>query len=93
MNWESICEKAVEIVKEYSPIKTGNLRHNAITYSFVDSDTFIIEVNTSIAPYMPYTNEPWVARRWNGKKNPNEGWWEDACESIKLFIELELGDF
>lgn len=29
-----------------------------------------------IAPYVPYTNEPWISPKWNGKKNPNEGWWD-----------------
>ena len=29
---------------------------------------------------MPYTNEPWVADRWNGKKNKNEGWFEKGFE-------------
>jgi hypothetical protein len=27
---------------------------------------------------MPYTNEPWVSPKWNGKPNPNEAWWQYA---------------
>ena len=37
---------------------------------------------------MVYTNEPWIAERWNEKKNPNEGWFEAAVE----LISEELSD-
>ena len=26
---------------------------------------------------MPFTNEEWISPRWNGKKNPNEHWWNN----------------
>lgn len=44
-----------------------------------------------IAPYMPYTNEPWISPRWNGKQNPNEGWWNDAIEFIIQYMAKRLG--
>lgn len=44
-----------------------------------------------IAPYMPYTNEPWLSPRWNGKQNPNEGWWNDSIEFIVQYIGKRLG--
>ena len=44
-----------------------------------------------IAPYMPYTNETWLSPRWNGKQNPNEGWWNDSIEFIVQYIGKRLG--
>lgn len=44
-----------------------------------------------IAPYMPYTNEEWVSPKWNGAKNPNEGWWNDTIEFIVQYIGKRLG--
>lgn len=44
-----------------------------------------------IAPYMPYTNEPWLASRWNGAQNPNEGWWNETIEFIVEYIGKRLG--
>ena len=35
---------------------------------------------------MPYTNEVWISPKWNGKKNPNEGWWNNAVEFIVNYI-------
>ena len=91
MNFETICKRAVELVKKVSPIDTGNLRYNAINYEFLDADTCVIKVSLDIAPYMPYTNEPWLAKRWNGKKNPNEGWWENAVKKVVEYLAQTLG--
>lgn len=91
MNFETICKRAVELVKKVSPIDTGNLRYNAINYEFLDADTCVIKVSLDIAPYMPYTNEPWLAKRWNGKKNPNEGWWENAVKKVVEYLAQALG--
>ena len=91
MTFETICKSAVELVKKVSPIDTGNLRYNAINYKFLDADTCVIKVSLDIAPYMPYTNEPWLAKRWNGKKNPNEGWWENAVKKVVEYLAQALG--
>lgn len=66
------------MLRRLAPYDTGNLALNAIKIEFPDPNTCVISVDESIAPYMPYTTFPWLAARWNGKKNPNEGWWEDA---------------
>lgn len=76
----SLCLDIVAIIKENSPYRTGNLRHNAIKFRLISSNKVVIEVNETIAPYMVYTNEPWISPRWNGKTNPNEGWWNRAVE-------------
>ena len=88
--FDQVCMNCVEYLKKLSPIDTGNLRYNAIRYEWIDENTFKIYVDKSIAPYMPYTNEPWRAKRWNGKKNPNERWWQDAVEFIAQYISEEL---
>ena len=71
--WVSIF---VEEFRKSSPISTGNLRFNAIRYVFVSPTREEVYIDLDIAPYAPYTNEPWVSPKWKGKKNPNEGWFE-----------------
>lgn len=65
---------------------TGNMALNAAKIMFPTPDTCRIYIDESIAPYIPYTNEPWVAARWKGKKNPNEGWFERAADYIAKYI-------
>lgn len=77
--FEELCLEIVKNLKPTSPIDTGNLRYDGIRYEFVDATTFRIYVDEKIAPYMPYTNEPWISPKWNGKQNPNEGWWENKA--------------
>lgn len=88
-----LCSNLVKNIRSVSPIKTGNLRNNAIKYEFIDANTCKIYVDESIAPYMPYTNEPWVSEKWKGAKNPNEKWWDNKALAIVVkTIEQELGD-
>lgn len=88
--FQRICLAVVDKVKSKSPIDTGNLRWNAIRFEYVDERTFKIYVDQGIAPYMPYTNEPWIAERWEGKKNPNEAWWQRTIEEITKELTAEL---
>ncbi len=78
-------------LKELSPIHTGNLRYNAILKSRVSADKVVIYVSIEQAPYMPYTNEPWIAERWKNKKNPNEHWWNNAVEQIMKEVQEKFG--
>ena len=82
------CELATEMLRDLAPYDTGNLALNAIQMVVVSSREVWVYVSESIAPYMVYTNEPWIAKRWNGKKNPNEFWFEAAVE----LISEELAD-
>ncbi len=79
MTKQDVINAAVSIVEEMSgelvPRDTGNMAFNALTIN-VNNDMIDIFVNPAIAPYVPYTNEPWLSERWHGKKNPNEGWWD-----------------
>lgn len=75
---------ALNYLKARSPIDTGNLRYNAIRYK-IKRDKFIIYVDEKIAPYMKYTNEPWMKGG-----NPNEAWWNNAVEDIINTMSLYL---
>ncbi len=88
--FDQVCMDCVMILKRLAPYDTGNLSINAIKYEWINDNTFKIYVDKSIAPYMPYTNEPWLAKRWNGKKNPNEAWWQKAVEFIADMICEEI---
>ena len=70
---------------EYVPRDTGNMALNSLRYK-VQGNYIVIYFDTNIAPYVPYTNEPWLSDKWNGKQNPNEGWWDEfAQEFIRRF--------
>lgn len=88
--FKQVCLEAVEDIRGYAPYDTGNLRYNAIRVEFPSPQECRIYVDESIAPYMPFTNEPWVSPKWNGKKNPNEGWWQDAVDYIAETIAEKL---
>lgn len=72
---------------------TGNMAFNASILSFPDSKTGKIVVDEKIAPYVPYTNEPWISPKWKGHKNPNEGWFDKSAEMVaKNLAKYVKGD-
>lgn len=71
------------------PYKTGNLMFNGLKYQ-ITSKHVIVYIDTKAAPYVPYTNEPWVSPYWDGKKNPNEGWWEKFCNEFANRLAKKL---
>ena len=77
-----ICRDVLRELRGLAPYDTGDLALKAIKMEMPSPNVCLIYVDESIAPYMPYTTRPWVSPRWNGKKNPNEGWWQAACELI-----------
>lgn len=76
-----------------APKKTGNLAYNAINYEYTTAGNLsaTLYVDDEIAPYVYYTEEPWISPRWHGKKNPNEGWIEDGVLKIAEAIAEALG--
>ena len=91
--FEKMCIQIVDEVRKTSPIRTGNLRNNAIRFEWVSPNKFRIFVDETIAPYMPYTNEPWLSPRWRGAKNKNELWWDDkAVNALLTTVRRVLGD-
>lgn len=62
---------------------------NAYTYVIV-GDGMDIYIDERIAPYVPYTNEPWLSPYWRGKKNPNQGWWQRFVNEFMRRLAEEL---
>lgn len=77
------------ILKHPNAPVTGNLKYNALKVLKIPDGVYIY-VNEAIAPYMPFTNEPWVSPRWKGAKNPNEKWWENMVERFTEDLAEEL---
>lgn len=92
LEFDRMCMMCVDIVRRNAPIDTGNLRYNAIRFEFINDNKFVIRVDRRIANYMPYTTEPWEAERWQGKKNPNEGWWDKTAQELADFISSYIGE-
>ena len=70
---------------------TGNMRYNASKIRRMDQNTTEMLIDANIAPYVVYTNEPWISPKWNGKKNPNQGWFERATEAVAIELAAMLG--
>lgn len=81
----------MQLIQKYAPKDTGNLAYNSIKMYYAGENKVIIEVDQKIAPYMVYTNEKWIAERWNGKPNPNEKWWQKAIEKAVKIASQEMG--
>lgn len=78
-----------QLRKELVPYDTGNLANDALGYEITE-DMIDITVDPDIAPYMPYTNEPWLSDKWHGKQNPNEGWWNRFAEEFAKRLNTKL---
>lgn len=92
--YDKVFNNALKEIKEKAPVDTGNLKENAIVGKWVGNNKYVIYINVGdteafvrgsqnvrgVAPYTPFTNEKWISPRWNGKQNPNEHWWNNACE-------------
>lgn len=88
--FKRVCLKALKVVKNRAPYDTGNLSIHGVQYEFPSPNVCRIYVDETIAYYMKYTNEPWISDYWDGKKNKNEGWWQDATEIVGRLISQEL---
>lgn len=86
----AIINGAVNVLRFQTPIDTGNMRYNATYAKYLGDGVWEIVVDESIAPYVPYTNEPWISEKWNGKKNPNEGWFDRASALVATYIAGRL---
>ena len=80
-----------EITRKQAPEDTGNLSENALKLVWIDQNTARIYIDEEIAPYMPYTNEPWVSSWWRGKQNPNLYWFDKMAQIAKMMIESATG--
>lgn len=73
------------VLQARAPYDTGNLAINSIR--IVGNAVYI---GGEIADYAIYTNEPWVSSKWNGAKNPNEGWVQAAIHEAVPVIQMAL---
>ena len=72
-----------QVLKIFAPKDTGNLSLNGIRIVQVAPSKYQIIIGGEIAPYAVYTNAEWVAQRWGGKVNPNQGWVNRAIDNAK----------
>ena len=73
------------------PEDTGNMRYNAKFIRQVSENEIEIGIDGEIAPYMVYTNEPWISPKWKGAENPNEYWFDLAARSFADELARRLG--
>ena len=88
--FRKLCLEKASYLQSFAPYDTGNLVNNAIKVEFPSENVCRIYVDTIIAPYMPYTEYPWISPKWNGKKNPNEGWFKQAAHNIYRMLITDL---
>lgn len=88
--WESLFRDAMQSLRDktFVPYDTGNLKFNAIKGMWVSAQTFRIYIDEEVAPYVFYTQEPWINRPGI---NPNQGWVEKAVDYIANYIAHRLG--
>ncbi len=78
---------ALWMVFNAAPKDTWNLATNALKLE-TTATGWVIFIDLAIAPYMPYTEEPWINR---AGKNPNEGWFEKVVKEIVNYLARVLG--
>lgn len=86
---------ALQRGRDLIPKDTGNMAYNATLLARVGNNQWEIYVSgdgkNGIAPYTPFTTEPWISPRWHGKRNPNEGWWQRFANFIAIEVAKTLG--
>lgn len=87
----SIPRRPNAVLKHPNRPVTGNMKYNATRIEIVDNKTSRVFVDENIAPYVPYTNEPWISPKWKDAKNPNEGWFDDFVEQYAQMLAHTLG--
>lgn len=89
--FQRFCNSLFKETQRRTPIDTGNMRYNSLKIVFTDGGNVChIYIDEEIAPYVFYTNEPWISPKWHGKKNPNEGWWDKCADKLDKRIKERL---
>lgn len=93
--WERLFRDAINELRNqgFVPYDTGNLKLNAIKGKWINKTTYRIWVDEEVADYMKYTNENWTqfSPPLQGKQNPHENWWKEACNFVAHFISDKTG--
>ena len=79
---------AYKAIKDQAPVDTGNLQNSVRLTMYKNVAKIYVSAQ---APYMPYTNEPWVSSYWKGKKNPNLYWWDNAVTGVMMHFARCMG--
>jgi hypothetical protein len=82
-------QKALQMVKNSAPVRTGNLQNSVYARDLEDGG-FEIYIDTTQANYAQYTLEQWTHPRWNGKQNPNENWAYEASNEFMVYAKARL---
>ena len=87
----NVCIETVEELRQsiFIPWDSGNMATHGLQYEILNG-VFHIYMDFDEAPYMPNTNEPWLSEKWHGKQNPNEGWWNEWCETFMRRLAVKL---
>ena len=80
-------EYLCNVLKLFAPKDTGNLSTNGIRILDKSNGIYDIGIGGEPAPYAIYTNEPWKSEKWGGKKNPNQGWIQNAISAALPMIK------
>lgn len=86
---DAVIQTVEELRKDYVPRDTGNMAFDSLKYN-VEGNYIVVYIDTNIAPYVPYTNEPWISPKWKGKQNPNEGWWDVFANEFAQRLNTRL---
>ena len=81
--------RAKVLVMQQAPVRTGNLMRSIKTKKN-NQGGFTVYVDEAQAPYMPYTEKAWTSDRWGGRKNPNQGWFEEASAIVARSLAAAL---
>lgn len=73
--FKRVGKEVFKIFEASCPYDTGALMGSIKLEYHTDDMGFDIIIDKD---YMVYTNETWISPKWNGKKNPNETWFNDA---------------
>jgi hypothetical protein len=86
---EHLKQQALLMVKNSSPVRTGNLQNSVYARDLEDGG-FEIYIDTNQAPYARYTLEQWTHSRGNGKQNLNENWAYEAAREFMQYATSRL---
>lgn len=74
-----------------APADTTNLMAHGIgAVEDVSTNSWEIIIGGGTVDYAVYTNEPWVAPRWKGHSNPNQGWIENTIEACLPYMKMMM---
>jgi len=81
-------EKAKFILEAEVPVRSGQLKLSITLKSTPTGYTLFMDTNK--APHMVYTEEKWTSPQWEGRDNPNEGWFREATDLVFRLLRAEL---